>query len=66
MQKRDQGLMHITSPQRVVQLVGFVSKTQLKLLILDSMALGASPARPKLRDVGAVEARLYTTQAARR
>ena len=36
--------------QEIRKLVGFVSKTQLKLLILDSMALGPSPAS-ELREV---------------
>ena len=47
--------------KEIRKLVGFVSKTQLKLLILDSMALGASPASDSRR-----RRALYTTQAARR
>ena len=48
--------------KEIRKLVGFVSKTQLKLLILDSMALGPSPASGTPRRRRA----LYTTQAARR
>ena len=34
--------------QEIRKLVGFVSKTQLKLLILDSMALGRPPMKSEI------------------